>query len=55
MSDNIISTPSGFGGLMRYNEEYPSKFKLTPTHVVAFIIAIVVFVIGLNIFFPVKV
>lgn len=55
MADNMISTPSGFGGLMRYNEEYPSKFKLTPTHVVAFIIAIVVFVIGLNIFFPVKV
>ena len=51
----MISTPSGFGGLMRYNEEYPSKFKLTPTHVVAFIIAIVIFVIGLNIFFPVKV
>lgn len=52
---DVISTPSGFGGLMRYNEEYHSKFKLTPTAVVAFIIAIIIFVIGLNIFFPVPV
>ena len=40
---------------MRYNDEYPSRFKLSPTHVVAFIITIVVFVVGLNMFFPVKV
>ncbi len=51
----MISTPSGFGGLMRYNEEYPSKFKLTPTHVIAFIISIIIFVVVLNVFFPVKI
>jgi len=55
MADNVISTPSGFGGLMRYNEEYPSRFKLSPTHVVAFIIAIILFVIVLNIMFPVSI
>jgi preprotein translocase subunit Sec61beta len=53
MADGGISTPSGFGGLMRYNEEYPSKLKLRPGHVIAFIISIIVFVIVLNIFFPV--
>ncbi|MBS3074375.1 preprotein translocase subunit Sec61beta [Candidatus Pacearchaeota archaeon] len=54
MADNIISTPSGFGGLMRYNEEYPSKFKLSPIAVVSLIIAVILFVIALNIFFPVS-
>jgi preprotein translocase subunit Sec61beta len=54
MADNVISTPSGFGGLMRYDEEFPSKFMLNPTHVVAFIIAIIIFVAALNIFFPVS-
>jgi len=38
---------------MRYNEEYPSKFKLKPSHVIAFIITIIIFVVALNIFFPV--
>ena len=53
MVNNAINTPAGFGGLMRYNEEYPSKFKLRPAHVIAFIIAIIVFVVALNIFFPI--
>jgi preprotein translocase subunit Sec61beta len=51
--DNKISMPGSFGGLMRYDEEYKSKFMLTPTHVIAFIILIVLFVIGLKIFWPV--
>ncbi|MEK6820641.1 MAG: preprotein translocase subunit Sec61beta [Nanoarchaeota archaeon] len=51
MADKI-SMPAGFGGLLRYSEEYKSKFMLKPSHVVALIIAIVLFVIVLNIFFP---
>ena len=54
MADNVISTPSGFGGLMRYNEEYSSKFKISPVQVVGFIIVVVLFIIALNIFFPVS-
>ena len=50
MADNKISTPSGFGGLMRYGEEYKSYINLKPTHVVGFIILIVVIRIGLGIF-----
>ena len=38
MADKGISMPSGFGGLMRYKEEYESKFNLKPAHVVIFII-----------------
>jgi len=51
--DGKISMPGSFGGLMRYDEEYKSKFMLTPTHVIAFIILIVLFVIGLKVFWPV--
>ncbi|MBI2630529.1 preprotein translocase subunit Sec61beta [Candidatus Pacearchaeota archaeon] len=53
MSDNRISMPSGMGGLLRYNEEYPSKLMLKPSHVVAFIILIILFSISLKIFFPI--
>ena len=48
-----MSMPGVFGGLMRYNEEYKSKFMLKPAHVVIFIVAFVVFVLALKIFFPI--
>jgi preprotein translocase subunit Sec61beta len=48
---NENAMPVGFGGLMRYNEEYNSKFKFGPGAVVAMIIATIVFVVGLNIFY----
>ncbi|MEK6883249.1 MAG: preprotein translocase subunit Sec61beta [Nanoarchaeota archaeon] len=49
---NDISVPSGFGGLLRFKEEYESVIKLKPIHVVGFIILIIAFVIILNVFFP---
>ena len=48
MAENSLSMPSGFGGLMRYNDEYESRFNLKPSHVVVFIILI----IGLRIALP---
>ncbi len=42
-SDNKVSLPGGFGGLMRYSEEYNSYINLKPTHVVIFVILILVF------------
>ena len=53
MADNKIHMPGSFGGLMRYDEEYTSKFMLTPTQVIGFIVAIMVFVVALKMFFPV--
>ena len=50
--DTRLNMPAGFGGLMRYSEEYESRFKLKPSHVIAFIAAIVAFVVLLNLFFP---
>jgi len=51
MVDNRISMPSGFGGLMRFDQEYESKINLTPTHVIAFVILIIAFRIFLGIWF----
>lgn len=48
--DNKIQMPAGFGGLTRYSEEYESKFNLTPTHVIGFIIAILLFRVVLTFF-----
>jgi preprotein translocase subunit Sec61beta len=53
MANQGLSLPSSGGGLMRYNEEYKSKFMLKPSHVVLFIIIIVVFVLGLKLLYPI--
>jgi len=50
MADSNINVPSGFGGIMRFKEEYKSKFNLKPTHVLAFILLIIVFRILLGVF-----
>ena len=50
-----INTPTGFGGLQRFSEEYKSKIRFTPTQIVIFLIAIVIFVAILKIFWPMPV
>ena len=45
-----IGIPGMGGGLMRYKEEYNSKFKFGPGAVVAMIIATIIFIVGLRIF-----
>lgn len=52
MADNA-TMPAGFGGLMRYNEEYDSKLKFGPEAVVGIIIATIVVVVGLRMFYGV--
>jgi preprotein translocase subunit Sec61beta len=46
---NEISVP-GYGGLMRFKEEYNSKLKFGPGVVLAMIIIVTAFVLGLYIF-----
>ena len=41
MAGEGLSMPSGQGGLMRYNEEFPSKFKFGPVMVIIMIVAVV--------------
>lgn len=55
MAQNQLQMPSSFGGLMRYNEEYKSPFKLSPVQVVIFIVAVIVFVAVMKIFWPISV
>lgn len=43
MADDKIHMPAGFGGLMRFDEEYESKIMIKPGHVVAFVVFILVF------------
>lgn len=54
MANQGINLPSTGGGLMRYNEEYKSKFMITPTQVVIFLIAVIALVFALKIFFPIQ-
>jgi len=51
MADNRVNLPSGFGGLMRFNEEYTSFFNLKPVHIIVFIILIVVFRVSLGVIY----
>jgi preprotein translocase subunit Sec61beta len=48
MSDRI-NLPSGSGGLLRYDEEYTSKFMLKPVHVVAFCLIIIAIWVALKV------
>ena len=41
----------GSGGLMRYNEEYDSKFKFGPEVVIGMVVVAIIFALGLRIFY----
>lgn len=47
--------PSSFGGLTRFKEEYPSKFRMSPAQVILFVIFVIAFVAALRIFWPIKI
>ncbi len=51
MADSQISMPS-YGGLMRFKEEYNSKFKFGPGAVITAIVVTIVLVLALNYLFP---
>jgi preprotein translocase subunit Sec61beta len=50
---NQIQMPGAFGGIMRYDSEYNSRFMLSPRTVVAFLVAVIAFVVVLKVFWPV--
>lgn len=53
MANQSINMPSSFGGLMRYNEDFQSKFMIKPTHVILFVVAIGITIAILKVFFPI--
>jgi preprotein translocase subunit Sec61beta len=50
MTESNVNMPAGFGGLTRFKEEYKSSFMLKPTHVLAFIVLIIIFRVLLGVF-----
>ena len=50
---NQMSVPGPFGGLVRYDSEYDSKFKMTPTQVLIFAALVVVAVTIFKVFWTV--
>jgi preprotein translocase subunit Sec61beta len=44
-----VSTPSGMGGLMRFSEEYPSKFQISPEIVMVLIGIVIILVTAVKI------
>lgn len=46
--DDTIRMPSSQGGLMRYYDEYKSKFQLKPGHVIVMAILVIVIEIILH-------
>ncbi|HLC53231.1 MAG TPA: preprotein translocase subunit Sec61beta [Candidatus Nanoarchaeia archaeon] len=54
MADNKISMPGSFGGLLRFDEEYKSRFMLSPVHVLVYIFLIILFVVVLKVIWPVS-
>lgn len=52
MSQESVKMPGVFGGLMRYDDEFDSRFNFSPAAVMVFIGLIVAFVFALKIFLP---
>jgi len=51
--DGKIHMPGSFGGLTRYNEEYKSRFTISPEQVVVFLIMVLLFVLAMKLLFPI--
>ena len=48
--DNKINMPSGMGGLVRYFDDYKSKFAIKPGHILVLIGLVIVLMVLLNTF-----
>jgi len=50
MANTGINLPGAFGGLTSFREEYDSKFKLKPSHIILFVVLILGFRMVLPLF-----
>ena len=48
-----LQMPGAFGGIMRYDAEYHSKLAIAPKTVIAFLVAVIAFVVVLKVFWPI--
>ncbi len=42
MGQNKVSMPSGMGGLTRYFDEYKSKIRIKPGHIIVMCVVVIV-------------
>ena len=47
MAQDRVSMPSGMGGLVRYFDEYKSKVKFKPGHIIVLCIVVIVIMLFL--------
>lgn len=47
MAQDKISMPSGIGGLVRYFDEYQSKIKFKPGHIIVLCVVVIVLMLFL--------
>ena len=45
MANDRISMPSGMGGLVRYFDEYKSKVKFKPGHIIVLSVVVIIIMI----------
>ena len=50
MAQDKISMPSGMGGLMRYFDEYKSKIRIKPGHIIVMCVVVMIIMIFLYIY-----
>ena len=50
MAQDKISMPSGMGGLMRYFDEYKSKIRIKPGHIIIMCVVVMIIMIFLYIY-----
>tara|TARA_Y100000310_G_C20212924_1_gene592180 strand:- start:339 stop:596 length:258 start_codon:yes stop_codon:yes gene_type:complete len=51
--DQQMQMPGVFGGLMRYNDGYNSRFHFKPATIIVLIVVLAIAVISLKIFLPI--
>ncbi|MEK6875697.1 MAG: preprotein translocase subunit Sec61beta [Nanoarchaeota archaeon] len=51
MANTGVNLPGGYGGLVRFSDEYASKINLKPEYIIGFIILIIVLRVLLPVFF----
>ena len=48
MAQDRISMPSGMGGLVRYFDEYKSKIKFKPGHIIVLCVVVIIIMVFLH-------
>ncbi len=48
MAQDKISMPSGIGGLVRYFDEYKSKIRFKPSHIIVVAIIVMILILILH-------